>query len=62
MLKLDEESDASITTTSMGGEEAQHAKNMGLVKRNDVKPCKKCKNKKCTCKNESFSSWLHKDD
>ena len=63
MLKIkSEESDASITTTSMGGADAQHAKYMGMVKRNDTKPCKKCKNKKCKCTNEGFRNWLHKEE
>jgi len=53
MLKITtEESDGSITTTSMGGANAQHSKYMGMVKRNDKK-------KK---KNEGFIGWLHKGD
>jgi len=45
MLKITEDSQASITTTSSGGENAQHAKYMGMVKRNDTKPKKKKKKK-----------------
>lgn len=68
MLKIDEEADASITTTSMGGANAQHAKHMGLVKRH---PCK-CDGKNCKCddnceckkkkkkNNESFSIRFNK--
>jgi hypothetical protein len=63
MLKINEESDASTTTTSVGlnpGGSGEHKKYMGMVKRNDKKPCKKCKGKECTC--ESFRTWLHKED
>ena len=52
MLKIKEESEASITATSMGGANAQHAKYMGMVKRNDKKKIKK----------EGFIGWLHKEN
>lgn len=67
MLKItSEDADASITTSTAGlgaGQDGAHYKYMGMVKRNDKKQCKKCKNEKCKCtKNEGFTAWLHKGE